>query len=399
MIRFVTALWNVVGLLLLVVLAAEFGVDALRRGLRRLRHGTASKPSRTARADAYQGAEWPIPYFDEFNRHVRVDYAPYVGWWLRPFRGHYVTIDERGLRDTPGEHEAGPGATRILCFGGSTMMGMGARDDHTIAAELAQRLRAAGNTVSVTNLGQLGHNNTQETLTLQRLLKQGERPDLVLFYDGVNEMICVEHTGLPDRVMFEASRRAEFNLLFTDRRAALLQGAAISLFPRTVRRLREWTGLPLRGPLPGGAADLDTADLAAADLASLAQQAVEAYAGNLRLVRLLGQSYGFRPIFFWQPVITTKRVKSADELFFEAEFISDVTLRRRLFDAVIAAYRRHPEIAGAPDTVDLSQLFDEHAAPLYIDLYHLSEAGNAAVAAAMQPVVTALLPACRATAE
>jgi len=391
--RVVTALWHVAGLLLLLVLFLEFGVDWLRRGLRRLRHGRATKPGRSALADAYGGAEWPIAYFDEFNRSVRVDFAPHVGWWMRPFRGRFVTIDERGLRATPGEERAAPDATRILCLGGSTMFGMGARDEHTIPAALARRLGEDGHRVTVTNAGQLGFNSTQETIALQGLLKQGARPDIVVFYDGINEMMCAEQTGLPDHVMHEAPRHAEFNLLYTDRRVALLQAALITAMPRTVRRLRELTGLPLRGPLPTAGPDLGSADIE-----RLATEVVGIYAANVRLVRLLAASYGFQAVFFWQPVITTKRVKTADELFFEAEFTRDVYRRREFFALVQAAYEAHPELRGASDTLDLSRLFDEHAWPLYIDLYHVTEPGNAAVAEAMLPALSAILPAPRRAA-
>jgi lysophospholipase L1-like esterase len=383
-VRFVAALWHVVGFLVLIVLFIEFGVDWLRRTIRRLRRGRTTRPARSAGADAYGGADWTTPYFDEFSRSVRVDWKEHVGWWQRPYRGRYVTIDERGLRATPGEREAGPDAVRILCFGGSTMMGMGARDTHTIPAVLARRLDELGHRAAVTNMGQLGHNNTQETIALQQLLKQGQRPDIVLFYDGINEMVCAEQTRAADRVMHEAARRAEFNIFYTDRRTDLVAAGLIAAMPRTVRRLRELTGLSLEGPLPAG-----RIDLAAVDIPRLARDVIEVYAANLRVIRLLAGAYGFRPLFFWQPVITTKRDKTADERFFEAEFTGDLEARRRLFSAVIDAQRRHPELAGAADAIDLSRLFDEYARPVYIDLYHLSEAGNASVADAMLPAVVA----------
>ncbi len=383
-VRFVAALWHVVGLLVLAVLFTEFGVDWLRRLIRRLRHGRTTRPARAARADAYGGADWSIAYFDEFNQRVRVDWKEYVGWWLRPFGGRYVTIDRRGLRATPGEYEAPAGAPRILCFGGSTMMGMGARDAHTIPAVLARRLAELGHAVTVTNFGQLGYNSTQEAITLCQLLKTGARPDIVVFYDGLNDMVCAEQTGAADRMMHEAARRAEFNLLYTDRRRDLVAAALIAAMPRTVRRLRRLTGLPLRGPLPAA-----SIDLAALDIEGLARSVIAAYAGNLRLVRLLAAIYGFRPLFFWQPVITTKRIKTGDEAFFESEFTRDLAVRRRLFAAVTAAWRHHPELEGAADVIDLARLFDERSDPVYIDLYHLSEPGNATVAEAMLPTVAA----------
>lgn len=383
-VRFADALWHVVGFLVLLILFVEFGVDWLRQGMRRLRHGRWGLPHRAALADAYGGEDWPVAYFDEFRRAVRLDWQEYVGWRQRPLTGRYVTIDERGRRVTPGEREAGPDAVRILCFGGSTMMGMGARDDATIPAVLARRLAELGHPAAVGNLGQLAYNSTQEAIALCQLLKAGERVDIALFYDGINEMVCAEQTGAADRMYNEASRRAEFNLLLPDRRRDLLAAALIAALPRTVRRLRALTGLPLRGPLPAGWADLGEADMAA-----LARRVIDAYAANLRLVRLLAESYGFRPLFVWQPVITTKRRKTADELRSEAAFTDDVAMRRRLFAAIVEERRRHPELAAATDAIDLSRLFDDCTDPVYIDLYHLSEAGNAAVAEAMLPALAA----------
>ena len=81
-------------------------------------------------------------------------------------------------------------------------------------------------------------------------MKSGERLDIALFYDGINEMACAEQTGRADGLFNEARRRAEFNLLHPDRRRDLMAAALISAAPRTLRRLRRLTGLPLRGPLP-----------------------------------------------------------------------------------------------------------------------------------------------------
>jgi len=363
-----------------------------------LRYRRSTRPDRAATADAYGGADWSAGYFDEFRRAVRVDWKPYVEWWQRPFHGAYVTLDKRGLRPTPGEERANGEAMRILCFGGSTMMGMGARDDQTIPAVLARRLTERGYRVSVTNYGQLGHNCTQEVITLQQLLKAGERLDIALFYDGINEMACAEQTGHADGLFNEARRRAEFNLLHPDRRRDLIAAALIGAAPRSLRRLRRLTGLPLRGPLP-----TEQADLSHVDPVNLAREVIAAYLANVRLVRLLAGDYGFRPIFFWQPVITTKKFKTQDERRWIDDYTNDPERRRLLYEAIIAEWRRRPELIEASDIIDLSALFDDWTEPVYIDLYHLSEAGNAAVAEAMLPAVaqvaSALRPRTRAAVE
>ncbi|MGC1891304.1 MAG: hypothetical protein WA709_35390, partial [Stellaceae bacterium] len=190
-------------------------------------------------------------------------------------------------------------------------------------------------------------------------------------------------TGRADGLFNEARRRAEFNLLHPDRRCDLMAAALISLAPRTMRRLRRLTGLPLRGPLP-----VEQTELSQVDLAALAREVIAAYLANLRLVRLLAREYAFQPIFFWQPAITTKKFKTPDEQRWVDDYTNDPERRRLLYEAIIDERRRHPELAEASDTIDLSGLFDDWTMPVYIDLYHLSEAGNAAVAEAMLPAVT-----------
>jgi hypothetical protein len=384
MLHFFVALWHVVGVLLLAVLVMEFGVEGWRRSSRLLRYRRPTRPDRNAAADAYAGADWSAAYFDEFHRAVRVEWKPYVEWWQRPFRGAYVTIDERGLRPTPGEHTAADTAVRILCFGGSTMMGMGARDQHTIPAILARRLTEIGCEVCLTNYGQLGHNSTQETITLQQLLKAGARIDIAVFYDGINEMACAEQTGRADALFNEARRRAEFNLLLAERRRDLFTAALMAAAPRTLRRLRQLTGLPLHGPMPA-----PPADLRGLDITALARAVIAVYEQNLRLIRILGREYGFCPIFFWQPVITTKAAKTSDEQRWERDYTHDPAARTRLYTAIIHERRTCRDLAAAADAVDLSALFDAWSDPVYIDLYHLSEAGNAAVAEAMLPAIGA----------
>ena len=279
-----------------------------------------------------------------------------------------------------------PARVRILCFGGSTMMGMGARDDRTIPAILAARLGELGHRVALTNYGQLGHNSTQELITLQALLRAGTKVDIALFYDGANDVAAAEQTGRSGALWNEQRRRAEFNLLLDQRRCDLFLAAVLSAIPRTLRRLRRLTGAALRGPLP-------EPDLSQIDLQQLASEVLDIYFANQRMVRLLAVEYGFRPIFYWQPAITTKRFKSVDEQRFEADHTRDVEARRALNAAAIGEYRRRVAAAGGADAIDLSALFDEVAAPVYIGMVHLSEAGNLAVAEAMTPSLAGLLSA------
>ena len=115
----------------------------------------------------------------------------------------------------------------------------------------------------------------------------------------------------------------------------------------------------------------------------------------MRLARLLAREHRFEPIFFWQPVITTKKFKTQDERRWVNDYTNDPERRRLLYEAIVGERQRHPELIDASDIIDLSALFDDWTEPVYIDLYHLSETGNAAVADAMLPAVAQVANALR----
>src|SRR5258707_13352712 len=93
--HFLVLLWSLVGLLLVILLMAELGIDFWRKLSRRLRYGRTEGPDIAALSDANAGADWAVGYFDEYRRHARMDWKAYVQWWQRPFAGRYMSIDAR----------------------------------------------------------------------------------------------------------------------------------------------------------------------------------------------------------------------------------------------------------------------------------------------------------------
>jgi lysophospholipase L1-like esterase len=72
-------------------------------------------------------------------------------------------------------------------FGGSTTYGLNQRDDHTIASELARAAAADGIELDIHNKGNNGQLHWMESERFAWDLTTEPAPDLVLFYDGVNE--------------------------------------------------------------------------------------------------------------------------------------------------------------------------------------------------------------------
>jgi hypothetical protein len=89
---------------------------------------------------------------------------------------------------------------KIWMYGGSTTFGLNQRDEHTIASELAKVARADGLRLEVENHGQMGALHWIEAERFALELQGREQPDLVLFYDGVNDawasqLLVIRETG------------------------------------------------------------------------------------------------------------------------------------------------------------------------------------------------------------
>lgn len=110
-------------------------------------------------------------------------YEPFVGWKTLPFKGKTTHISENGLRTHDSGRHPNDGETIVRFFGGSTMWGEGSDDDHTIPA----LFNALNPDVKVINHGQLAYNSRQELDALISLYDEGEKMDVVIFYDGVND--------------------------------------------------------------------------------------------------------------------------------------------------------------------------------------------------------------------
>ncbi len=98
-------------------------------------------------------------------------------------------------------------------LGGSSLWGFGARDDQTIPSLLARNLDQRGWRVELKNLSEIGYVSTQELIALVRELQAGYRPDVVIFYDGVNDTTSALLEGEAGLTTNEVNRRQEFNLL------------------------------------------------------------------------------------------------------------------------------------------------------------------------------------------
>jgi lysophospholipase L1-like esterase len=376
--QMVTTAWLVAGVTLLLIAGLEIALLLAFTVKDEL--GRAGRVDRRVRADTYTETSWVGGLFRE-ERRVRAQWHSYVYWRERPFQGEHINIDADGIRRTtpvaPVSAASGR-PLRIFMFGGSTLWGSGAREAFTIPSLLARRLQAAGVAATVVNMGAVGYVSTQEVIGLLLRLQKSDVPDLVIFYDGVNDTYSAfqqQIAGLPHN---EFNRVVEFNLArpshFWRRGQLVLRDVAARL--STVRLLRSLVGgtdqeqqIGVRPPLLEHLASNDDANLPGAVIAR--------YRGSVELVKAWAAHYGFRALFYWQPTIFDKPALTAYERTQRERHAEMAPFFRETYDTL----RRAPP--PGMDVHDLSGIFADVALPMYADWCHLGESGNEAIATRM----------------
>ena len=228
-------------------------------------------------------------------------YEPYVIWKadndLAPVN---VRVSDEGYRVTPGVSEADSTFT-IYLLGGSAMWGAGVSDSCTIAVYLNRYLEEeTGDSFKIINMGQQAFSSTQELIELALRLRDGSVPDLVIFYDGFNDVWGAYANGFAGGHHSQAQvaarvegRSPEFQQ--QPPLKMLLENSNVWLLIQVIRNRFEQGDFDI--------SDLITYRTMGVDVDSLAEDVVHIYLGNCRVADALGDEYGFDCIYIWQPSI------------------------------------------------------------------------------------------------
>jgi lysophospholipase L1-like esterase len=366
--------WLVLGLSMLGLVAIEAAYRA-QGGLRRALRERADAADHGAGVDGLAAEDG----------RLTLDWSPYVHWRTVPQQGRHVNVDARGIRRTvqPTVPADSPART-IYMLGGSTLYGAGQRDAGTLASTLAARLAEAGiDGVEVVNLGASGYVFTQEVIDLMLRLRAGERPDIVVFYDGINDVFAALQNGAPGLPQNEAVRRRDFQLgraLYNWRRDA---AADIGAFVTALQALSQRMQFIERLRAPGPAHEARGVPAPAA----LALDMVRSHVATARLVEALAREHGFQAFYVWQPTIHTTRKSLTPQ---ERDLIGRIgasPLHRRAAD--LHAHLREPldvamaELVG-DRFIDLTSVLDGETRRLYTDVIgHTVEEANGPIAGAI----------------
>jgi hypothetical protein len=313
------------------------------------------------------------------NQVTTVDgeYYPFLVFRACPDPDGPETTDSDGNRITPGASTA-PDAFEVWLFGGSAMWGCNVPDSATIPAILQDTLRMlVDGPVRVRNLSQVSWVSTQELIQLVLMLRNHPAPDVVVFYDGFNEVSTAYQTGIAGtHYNYEeiATRVEGGDILEMDREP----------FLQLARRSNTWLLLWLLGVGRGGWIEPESIDCYARmgiPAESLARGVVDVYLGNLGIASSLGAQYGFSTIFFWQPSVWTgeKELTGEERLIlgqYDPTFpaASDPAFSRLYGEC----YEEMMERTRGTTVTSLAGLFDSTGIGVYNDPYgcHLNETGN-----------------------
>jgi hypothetical protein len=300
-----------------------------------------------------------------------LQYKAYVVWRRDKYDGQTVHINSAGLRNTA-YSDCTPGAFKIWMFGNSTLWGMGSLDDQTIPSQLAKRFQDAGHRVCVKNYGEYGWVNTQELIELELELKaEAQKPNLVIFYDGVSDSFLPYETDAGD----VHGNYNQMRVFFKDFRKEQKPGFDFLRSTNTYRLLDELSNKFARSTVQAAVAPAESRPVD-----ELVQQIQSNYEKNMELAELLGQKFGFRCVFFWQPsaLVGPKPFTREEEELRAMSEKSNPGIQQ-LFKATWAAMRDVHD----PDYEFLGDIFRDHAERVYVDVSHIGPDANRLVVDAM----------------
>ena len=340
-------------------------------------------------AAAYDGAGYDVAtLFREFHATERIVYEPYTIWDRRYHPGDLLNIDFEGFRRTTNNSDA-EDALKVWVFGGSTAWGEGAPDEETIPSHLAAMMNAWGVDTTVKNLGERGYVSTQEVVLLYRELQAGRRPDVVVFYDGINDAAAASNwpEAPGSHVSLHRIRdRFQFGEVPSERRRDFVRSLGIYKASRIVLDRLEARERSAR--LRQDDADIDiTPRFLDANFRFLGGQAVDVWLANRELVMALGDEFGFTALFVLQPSLWT----DGKPIHVSEKRILAEHLERRAMTHIMATRAEMSTILGErrengtlPSNVhDLAEVFTTVEEPVYIDYVHTAGLGYRIVADAL----------------
>ncbi|MHB8068431.1 MAG: hypothetical protein ACYDIC_11085 [Desulfobaccales bacterium] len=323
----------------------------------------------------YQDKKMADQIWNETHNAIKDrDYTQFLGWADRNFHGLYVNEDQQsGRKNWNPEPSPGRPLEKIFFLGGSSGWGFGVGDNFTIPSYLSKMLNTPQAQFQVLNYSVPGYIVMQGIIHLELLLKEGQSPRYVIFYDGFNEIFAAHQHGIAGTVhnlFMDRERLRRENLRYRDlvwngakeaiRKYSMIYKAINSLHLSINKEAR------FREEVAQSYNDKQ--------LRSLAQNIVEDYKKSINLLDHLSRAYGFKYICFWQPSMFTEKK------LFDKESNIDPWLENEAFKKLYIYTNEYLQKENIPHFYILTDVLEKRPQPVYIDVAHITEQGNQVVA-------------------
>jgi hypothetical protein len=230
------------------------------------------------------------------------EFGPYVMFTEPPYQGRYVNVSEQGYRLVPnqGPWPMDPKNYNVMTFGGSTMFGYAVSDEQTVPAYLQTILQnSGGRRVCVYNFGRRAYFSTQERILFEQLLRDGARPNLVVFMDGLNDFLFAEEPTFIQQSQDELLAPVGGGTRFLEIWQSLPAGQAAQILSQKLVP-------PPKSPPP-------------ADWSKVDPVAIDRYVWNKKAIESISASMGIETVFVFQPTPIYKYVLT-DAILSESDF-------------------------------------------------------------------------------
>ena len=357
-----------------IILVVDFVASAGLRQAFILENERATIEAEVAQ-EPYRDTDWGRAYWEEIAQYAET-WDPYIVYRVGNMNGRFINVNA-GVRKTTGADVPTSARRRLIfLFGGSAAWGHGARDAYTLSSWLTRVAAEHGDPVEVRNYAESGWVNGQGIAYLLQKLGDGERPEIVLFYSGVNETLSVRSWPRVRRPIWDAEwytralhdsvaqRTRPLTRLWNYYRTTSL--LLERLFPPPLQ-------IPMQSTTPADKVKTVVADFGA----------------DKDVVERLGSAYGFSTLFVWQLTVADKPLLSAQERTYAGWLPrSEETTPRlewwsmpgELRDMYTAIGRG---VVSQHGVINVSGAFTEMPTTAFIDWMHTSEAGNERVARAI----------------
>ncbi len=309
-----------------------------------------------------QQPEWATLWCETDAALARAEvYAPAL-YRLADHSGHTVNIED-GRRLTWAPPACECRRIRIWWFGGSAAWGFFQRDMYSLPSQLARAAWEQGIALDITNYAMPGYVLGQEVRQLADLTTTEAPPDLVVFYDGFNDLML-------------QGRRAKVGRVADESEVTFMEDAVAALFRDGLTAdpsgSVEWTQARM---------DEEPGDEEAALAPVAAEHAMNRYRRGVDLARRVAGTVGADVAFVFQPVLAGSPESAGGQHALSGR-------SRAVIQAAVDTARRHlPE-----SVIDLSDAYRGVDHPVFRDAVHTNEEG-AAIAA--NRLLDSLLPRLR----